>query len=156
MSLLEFLSANPIYPLFGGALIVIVGLMMIMKTFGLKWINITSSIILYLRDNLQRFGMENEKIKLIVDIMAQAITTAIVINGTENDEQQVEDAMMFVCNICKELNVTLDASEQAIMRITFGLVFSLIRTFKIPPTKIKYGKLVRANAHYHAKIVEGQ
>lgn len=150
-SFIMFIQTNPIFMILFGGVIVVGGLAIIVKFFGLKYINITESIVLFARNNLEQLGMSSEKIKLILDIMLQAITTAIVIDSNHTNAERVDNAMTFVSNICSELNLTFSEFEQTIIRDVFVLVFIFIDTLKISTTKVTYNKLAKANLKFNKK-----
>jgi len=150
-SFIIFIQTNPIFMILFGGVVVVGGLAIVLKLFGLKYINITKSIVLFAKNNLEQLGMSNEKIKLILDIMLQAITTAIVIDSNQTTDEKVENAMTFVSNICGELGLTFTDFEKTIIRDVFILVFIFINTLKISPTKVSYNKLAKANLKLNQK-----
>lgn len=144
-NLIALVSANPKVFIIIGALLVILLLIFLINKIGLKWINITESIVVFIEKNLIQLGISNEKLTLIIQLISEAITSAsIIVSDSDNDIKTI-DAVGFIMDICKDLNVVISDDEKNTITTVVKLVFIFMSTLNIMPAKLSHAKILRVN-----------
>lgn len=152
--ILNFFNMHPLVWIATLVILFTILMVVLVNKVGVKWINVTESIVLFIKNNLTTLGVTNNKLNLILNLMSQALTYSLIINSDRDIDTKVEDSVIFIKNLSDELSTTITDGEIKIIKEVFKLVFIFMDTLNIKPTSLKYRKMVKCNTKLMLKEIK--
>ena len=152
--IINFLT--PYMPLIIIVLVVILAscaMLFISKKFGLKFVNIAQSIVLFVRDTLQALNMNNDRIDNLIGFILQAIAYALTLGTAADIQQRVDAAMDLVRRLSDSVQYNITDAEKVIIRQVFTLTFIFMSSLNIQPNRLNYEKALKSMTRENDKIM---
>lgn len=122
------------------------GAIFLAKKFGLTLINVPLAIVIAIKSALEGTSLAASKFSLVINLIIEALTYGSILSSEDTDtEGKVEAGLNYIHNICTQLDIEINETEDKIIRYVLSIGFTLMKSLNVG---IKYNKLYIRMARY--------